>query len=94
MFFRSLPSLVAAALLTRLSLAAPAPASNSSDGSTLHAPQALSSDFAAAAGGYKNAAYYVNWAIYGRNYQPQQIPATKLTHVIYAFANIQTDGTV
>lgn len=93
MLFRSIPSLAAAVLLAHFALAAPAPASNSSGGNELHAPQALSSS-SAAAGGYKNAAYYVNWAIYGRNYQPQQIPATKLTHVIYAFANIQTDGTV
>ncbi|RDW85390.1 (trans)glycosidase-4 [Coleophoma crateriformis] len=44
--------------------------------------------------GYKNAAYFANWDIYGRNYQPQQLPAAELTHVIYAFANIQTDGTI
>ncbi|KAH8816028.1 glycoside hydrolase superfamily [Xylogone sp. PMI_703] len=46
------------------------------------------------AGSYKNEAYFVNWAIYGRNYQPQQLPASQLTHVLYSFANIQSDGTV
>ncbi|CAG8977571.1 hypothetical protein HYALB_00008347 [Hymenoscyphus albidus] len=92
MLFPSLPSLAAAALLTHFAFAAPV--GDDADGNTRHAPQAVKSNVKAAAGGYKNAAYYVNWAIYARNYQPQQLPASQLTHVLYAFANIQTDGTV
>ncbi|TVY22711.1 Chitinase, partial [Lachnellula hyalina] len=65
-----------------------APTSNSSSG---FASQGIA---AAPSGGYKNAGYFVNWAIYGRDFQPQQLPASELTHVIYAFANLQSDGTV
>ncbi|KAM3066975.1 Chitinase 4 [Clarireedia jacksonii] len=61
---------------------------------TFAAPTSNVNDISAAASGYRNAAYFVNWAIYARNYQPQQLPASELTHVLYAFANIQTDGTV
>lgn len=32
--------------------------------------------------------------IYGADYQPQQLPADKLTHVLYAFADIAADGEV
>ncbi|KAJ7647329.1 glycoside hydrolase [Roridomyces roridus] len=37
--------------------------------------------------------YFVNWGIYGRKFPPSLIP-TDLTHILYAFADIQQDGTV
>jgi chitinase len=44
--------------------------------------------------GYRNALYFTNWGIYGANFQPQQLPADKITHVLYAFADIASDGEV
>jgi chitinase len=35
------------------------------------------------------ASYYVSWGVY-RNYTPRNIDTTKLTHIIYAFANMDT----
>jgi len=40
------------------------------------------------------AAYFPEWGIYGRNFQVADIPAEKLTHVIYSFLNLKSDGEV
>lgn len=37
---------------------------------------------------------FTNWSIYGRKYLVSKIPAQSLTHVLYAFADVRSDGEV
>lgn len=47
------------------------------------------------ASGYVNVGYFPNWSIYQKGYKPQHVPFTHLTHILYAFANIDpATGTV
>ncbi|EQL00399.1 chitinase [Ophiocordyceps sinensis CO18] len=45
-------------------------------------------------GGFANSVYFTNWGIYGRNYQPTDLPASEITHVLYSFMNLRADGSV
>ena len=38
--------------------------------------------------------YWIEWGIYGRNYQPADTPVEKMTHLHYAFAKINPDFTI
>ncbi|KAH6874177.1 chitinase [Thelonectria olida] len=51
-------------------------------------------DAANSTGGYVNSVYFTDWGIYQRNYQPRDLPASHITHIIYAFVNVLADGTV
>ncbi|PGH11380.1 hypothetical protein AJ80_07171 [Polytolypa hystricis UAMH7299] len=42
--------------------------------------------------GLKTVGYFTNWGIYGRKYQPLDIPADHITHILYSFANVRPES--
>ncbi|KAI8404618.1 hypothetical protein FOFC_16113 [Fusarium oxysporum] len=46
------------------------------------------------ANGYVNAVYFTNWGVSQSNYHPQDLPGSKITHLLYAFVGARADGTV
>ncbi|KAK3905797.1 glycoside hydrolase [Staphylotrichum tortipilum] len=72
----------------------PAPTTTGSLVAPVNASAPFANSTVKSSSGYRNALYFTNWGIYGANYQPQQLPADKITHVLYAFADIAPDGEV
>ncbi|KAH7363591.1 endochitinase [Plectosphaerella cucumerina] len=43
---------------------------------------------------YQNAVYFPSWAVYKRDYHPQDLPAAEISHVLYAFMDVLPSGQV
>ena len=61
---------------------------------TLALPAADTPAYSSNSPAYRSVGYYVNWAIYGRNFQVQDLVANQFSHLLYAFAKVQQNGEV
>ena len=43
---------------------------------------------------YRSVGYFVNWAIYQRNFTPKNVVANQFSHLLYAFGDVHNDGEV
>ncbi|MFB7957989.1 glycoside hydrolase family 18 protein [Streptomyces sp. NPDC056045] len=86
-------ALTAAACTAALGAALLGVAGTASAGTVPAAPQAAAADATPAAAGDKAVGYFANWGVYQRNYHVKNIEtsgsADKLTHINYAFGNVQ-----
>jgi chitinase len=75
----------------------PTPTANPSSlgsSSTSTEPTAVAEPASPPHNGYRAVAYYGNWDIYARNFSPPEIPADRLTHLLYSFADNKDDGSI
>nr|QDJ94327.1 chitinase chiA7 [Cordyceps cicadae] len=61
---------------------------------TLASTRSIEVDLQKRVDGYKSSVYFVNWGIYGRGYNINNLPTDKITHIYYAFMNVDESGTV
>ncbi|MFE7620290.1 chitinase, partial [Streptomyces sp. NPDC057496] len=86
-------ALTAAACTVALGAALLGVAGTASAGTVPAAPRAAAADATPTAAGDKVVGYFANWGVYQRNYHVENIEtsgsADKLTHINYAFGNVQ-----
>lgn len=69
------------------------PGTTGATGGTTDEPGTTGTTTGGPAGPARIVGYFISWGVYDRDYHVAEIPAQRLTHVNYAFANLADDGT-